>query len=271
MNAVLRYNCIKTRRRLHQRLDGELPASQAPLLVAHLERCPACAAHAERLEAALGLLHAAAPVVAPARLPARIMAAARNASAPTPVARPALTLRLATAGAIMALMLVVGVTMRIHVPHGTAPAALPLASLPAPEAPVAALPEPATKTPEAAPVRIAAAPLTLTATEPALHRMPHGEEPPPAPPARHRPFASGAISGGSVIPADADRAESPTDLTMAHQRTTVAPTAQYATGEGAFTDQVVGGMVADAMLASYLDGAPRGIQISPAATEGGPQ
>ena len=58
---------------------------------------------------------------------------------------------------------------------------------------------------------------------------------------------------------------------MASQRTTVAPTAQYATGEGAFTDQVVGGMVADAMLASYLDGAPRGIQITPAATEGGPQ
>ena len=50
---------------------------------------------------------------------------------------------------------------------------------------------------------------------------------------------------------------------MAEQRVAVAPTARYAAGEGAFTDEAVGSLVAGAMLTSYTDGEPAGVQTGP--------
>ena len=265
MNADTRHNCKLLRRQVHAHLDGALSPEESRALEARLAQCPACAAYATRLGDAVGLLHAAGPAAAPEALRLHLMSAvhARMAGAGvSPVRRPALRLQWAAAAATIMLLVAV---LALH-PRPAPPVNIAIApdtpgpTTPAParpEAPPATVSAPAISTPPAATPRATRVARVVYNDVARTYR--------PAPPAPH---AGSARSGENTVaqPAGTGRAPAPMLLAMAPQRTTVAPTAVYASGEGAFADEVVGNLVAGTMLATYLDGAPPGLAVSP---EGG--
>lgn len=81
--------CAHTDRRVHERLDAELPADEAEALLEHLAACPPCRAQADRLQRFREALHRlrgrldAAPATLRARVDALLETVApRDGAAP---------------------------------------------------------------------------------------------------------------------------------------------------------------------------------------------
>ena len=287
MAFFTRNNCIRMRRLLNQRLDGELSPADRDLLETHLSNCPACAAWADRLATATSLLRAAAPIEPPSHLSARIKAAlATGLADPRRVGGTRSSVRsfsptfvrLATAGALAVLALVLVTALRDQTvppvpvsPLSPAPVVERLAvsppaeALPAPPAPIAPSPRVATATPATSRAITTSAPSRPVARRSAPRRVIRTPATPTPPPP---PRAGEAPSGDRAEPSGASRAATATQLAMARQRISVAPTTRPVNSGSAFTNHVVGSLVADIMLTAYLDGAPPGMALTPTAAEG---
>ena len=105
-------NCAWVQERLLLYLAGELDPPRTARLIRHLERCPSCAAMAERLAETAGQVEAALPtaIEAPATLDARVMEIVRGLPAPRrswPALLPRRKVlhRLALGSAVLALMI----------------------------------------------------------------------------------------------------------------------------------------------------------------------
>lgn len=256
-----RHNCRVTRKQVQARLDGALAPDEARGLEVRLAECAACAEYAARLDEAVGLLHAVGPAPAPETLRLRIMSAARTRLAAPPVRHPVWRVRwAAAAAAVAALIAVLAWQPRPEAPGNVAvtPAG------PEVEATSPDLPE--TTTPADGPVssstrvRMARA-ATTRATHAVYTALGVSRPSPPSVSAPPRTRAGRSGASGEAEPTGAGRAPAPTLLAMAPQRVAVAPIAAYASGENAFADEVVGNLVAGAMLESYLDGAPPGLTL----------
>ncbi|HEY3396795.1 MAG TPA: zf-HC2 domain-containing protein [Armatimonadota bacterium] len=282
MNKLSAINCKQTERWLRRRVAGELPASAETRLAEHLHACSACAASARRLETALAALHAQTAPEPPRDLARRIKMAA------LPVRPVAASQRWYSAPALAAAGLalaVVALALSVHLPPTTPPAS-GVAVAPA-NSPVAAAPPAVRGVSRAAAPRLAALP-TPSAT-PAPLRAVRGKivpapgagfsVPAPAPlvnVARPRPAAAHAEP--SVTAAVMTQADSATPVRLASAplaRPRVAavkaddePRAARRTS-GNFADEAIGGMIAGAVLSSYLEGAPNGVHVQPVSASGG--
>lgn len=279
MKSTWRINCRKANRLLHERLSGTLPPEKGVRLDEHLARCAACAQRARNLEEVIGLLHRTPAPTPPAALGARIHAAVRQnrpAEAATLWRRrpaPALAAAALVAVAVLAVVLWPRATrLPISEPTGetvmareTAPAAL--------TAPIS----PTTPTPEASPAResrprMVSVRRTWRSPRPEIvPAITRGPQPEPISPQVAR--APVAMSADNMV-AGTTRAAGPRGLAQAEYRiakvavdSAEIPAPAPAAASDAFADEIVGGLIANVMLTSYLDGAPAGLEVQPAVLE----
>jgi hypothetical protein len=281
MTEARNINCSRANRLLHERLEGALAPREDELrkeqqLQAHWQRCPGCAEHARQLLGAMQALRSAPAPEPRAPLAARIRAAAAQALRETPA--PAARLRPAPYWAAAALATAVLVlAFALHGPSLTpvhshaAGAGLSRAATPPGTAP--ALPGPtsaAAGANVAATVRVAALPTTPA---PASHsyRLQSVSMRYPAPPAA-RPAPQPAYvrvratmaDTAAADPDDTAGATAPEADRVARVDVDGDQGTSEADNSGDFAKEVVGGLVADAVLSTYLDGAPANVKITPA-------
>ena len=278
MREIRTITCRQAHRMLHRRLEDALLPADGARLQAHWEACAACVEQAQRLETALRLLQAApAPEPSPA-LASRIRAAAAHAQVLR--SAPARRLRLAPAWAAAAVAVVVLaalVATRLPGPSapGTSPAPPVVASTPPSLAPEAPVPLVLAAPPPPVVVAVVAEPAPVRAYRRPARSGP-GSVPPPAAPAT--PAASAprlAYVHARMDMADTTAARPNTPLREPESRSRVTPMrlaggSNVSRNSGSFADEVVGGLIADAVLSSYLEGAPEGVHVAPAVlTTGG--
>jgi predicted anti-sigma-YlaC factor YlaD len=281
MTQARQINCGQARRLLHKQLDGTVTPPEDTLLQAHGQRCPACAEHAAQLVAALQALRCAPAPEPRAPLAARIRAAAAQALRETPA--PAPRLRLApswTAAAVAAAALLI-VAFTFHGPGTVTPGPSSLGSparvAVAPPAVSSVLPEPtspATVAPAAPPLRVAVVAPQSAPTARSYHveevSLPYAP-PAPAQSAPHSAYARARATMADTAaaqPQDTTEPAAPEADRVARVGEDVHVDETETTSEsghsGDFANEVVGGLVADAVLSTYLEGAPANVKITPA-------
>ena len=292
-----RTTCRQAQNLLQEELSGRLAAPEGERLTAHLGACRRCEARAARLRAAVGVLRQAPPPVPPEDLARRIRAAAHEAlrPAPTLVTVPQRVWRPAPAWAAAAALaaVVLAVTLWTYSNSGPAPQGLSapvVAQIPTTQ-PAAGVPElavPAAVATDRRPpdsgerlvatvtrrARVArTAPAAVTNETPvrlaAVRRVT-----PPLPPAPVVAPSPPAFAAEVTRAPDSPTSAAPLGLPHPEPRVAVVPPRPRANRSGAFAEEVMGGLVAGVMLTSYLDGAPHGTRVRPAAAgslAGGPQ
>ncbi len=279
MKEVRTITCRLAHRLLNRRLEAALPPADEARLQAHLAICAACAEQTQRLEAALRVLRAAPAPEPSSALASRIRAAAVQASRPAPA--PARPLRLAPAWAAAALTAVVFVL--VFATRWSGPA-VPVASPAGPAPPVVAVAPPEAPPEEPVP-RVAAAPETDVVVAAVTERSPvragrrRARVGPsrPAPPSAARPAPAPrlAYARTRMAMADMTAARPHTPLAAPEGLARVTPVdladgTRVSRNSGSFADEVVGGLIAEAVLSNYLEGAPAGVRATPAVmTTGG--
>ena len=252
-----RTTCARARRLLHERLGGSLGPVTERSLGAHLAACPGCAAEEERLSTALAALRALPAPEMPARLAPRLRAALARAAAETSRRRvrrwaPALATAL-VAAAVWTLVLRTptlvppsGLVARL--PIVTGPGATPVIP-PAPlsaSVPVLGAEGPSQGTERSAGQR-RRGPRRVASERSAPPSTPQAVRASAADFAEATPPRAGALEPGEIRLASAPRMATVPGAASAAER-----------AGGDFSNQVVGGLIANVLLTSYLEGAPRG-------------